>query len=226
MAAQAVFLVVRGDLFVGRIGFEEGPSPAVTPKWVAWVASFCVLDHHEPDFRSGGPMRVPSRHSCVIRSEDLFHQYGPVWVLASLPKVLSGAGRSVGEMHLVALGVENGVGSERLILIAVVAGLANVSSLVDQIKPVEVRIRLRLGLLMTAQNGERDNDDCPTAQQVPNAVVEPEAPAQIVKSLYRFHLASLQGKIGANIETPRFFHAARGKFAGCVEHVSKRAPNR
>src|SRR5579864_903396 len=188
MAALAVFLVISRDLLVRRVGFEESPSPTVTPKWVAGVASFCVLDHHEPDFRSGGPMRVPSRHLCVIGSEDLFHQYGPVWIFASLPEILGGARGSVGEMHLVALRIENGVGPERLILVAVVARFANVSRLVDQIKSI-LRIRLRLGLLMTTQNGERDNDDRPTAQQVPNAVVEPEAPAQIVKSSCRFHLA-------------------------------------
>src|SRR5579864_3324229 len=149
MAALAVFLVISRDLLVRRVGFEESPSPTVTPKWVAWVASFCILDHHEPDFRSGGPMRVPSCHSCVIGSEDLFHQYGSVCVLGSLPKVISGAGRSVGEMHLVALRIENGVGSERLIRVAVAAGLADISRLVDQIKSVEARIRLRLGLLVT-----------------------------------------------------------------------------
>ena len=78
MAAEAVFLVVRCDLLVGRIGFEEGPSPAVTPKRIAAVAPFFILDHHEPDLRSRGPMRVSGRHSRMIGPEDLFHQYGSV----------------------------------------------------------------------------------------------------------------------------------------------------
>ena len=122
-------------------------------------------------------MRVPSRHLCVIGPEDLFHQYGSVWILASLPEVLGGARRGVSEVHLVALGVENGVCSERLILVPVVAGLANVSSLVHEIKPVEAWIRLRLGLLMTGQNDKRENNDCPTAQQVSNNVAGPEVRA-------------------------------------------------
>src|SRR5258708_36576006 len=110
MAAQAVFLVVRRDLLVRRVGLEEGPSPTVTPKWIAWVASFCILDHHEPDFRSGGPARVPSRHLCVIGSEDLFHQYGSIRVFSSLAVRLSGAGGGVVDMHLHTTG-ENGTRS-------------------------------------------------------------------------------------------------------------------
>jgi hypothetical protein len=138
MTAQAVFLVIRRDLLVRRVGLEERPSPTVTPKWIAWVASLCVLDHHEPNLRSGGPARVPSRHLCVIGSEDLFHQYGSIRVFSSLAVRLSSAGGGVGEVHLrTAAEIDHRICSERFILVPVVAGLSNVSSLVDQIKPLK-----------------------------------------------------------------------------------------
>src|SRR5580692_89880 len=99
MAAEAVFLVVRCDLLVGRIGFEEGPSPAITPKRIAAVAAFFILDHHEPDLRSRSPMLISVRHSSVIGPEDLFHQYGCIGVLSRLAVILCGPGGSVRVVH-------------------------------------------------------------------------------------------------------------------------------
>src|SRR6266508_4377039 len=42
VAAQAIFFVVSCDLFIGRVGFEKGPSPAVTPERITGITSFFV----------------------------------------------------------------------------------------------------------------------------------------------------------------------------------------
>src|SRR5688572_7337633 len=91
VAAQAISLVVSCDLLIGRIGFEKGPSPAVTPERIAGIASFFVFDHDEPLYRSRCPMRVPGRQFAVIGPEDFFDEHGSIRKLASLAVILSRA---------------------------------------------------------------------------------------------------------------------------------------
>src|SRR5262245_24357848 len=85
VAAETVFLEVGGDLRVGRVGFEERPTPPVAPKWIARKAAFVVLDHHEPDLRPLGPMRVAGRQWRMAGGEDFLHEdrsIGEPFVLA------------------------------------------------------------------------------------------------------------------------------------------------
>src|SRR5258708_6392375 len=130
VAAQAVFLVVRCDLLVGRVGLEQRPSPSITPQRVVGIASFFVFDHDEPHLCSRSPMCVTRCHLSVVGSEDFFDQDCAVGKLPLLSVILSRTGRGVGEVHLIALRVEHGICSERLVVVSVVAGLANVSRLV------------------------------------------------------------------------------------------------
>src|SRR4030095_8290860 len=100
VAAQGIYFEVSCDLFIGRIGFEKGPSPAVTPERIAGIASFFVFDHDEPHFGSRGPMPLPGRQCAVIGPEDFFDEYGSIRELASLAVILSRARRSVGVVAL------------------------------------------------------------------------------------------------------------------------------
>src|SRR6267378_7991919 len=125
VATQAVLLVVRRDLLVGRIGLEKRPSPSIAPQWIAGVASFFVFDHDEPHFRSGSPMRVSGRHLGVIGSQDLFHQNSSIGKLSVLAVILGRIGGSVGKVHLITLGIEHRIRPERLVVVAVVTRFTN-----------------------------------------------------------------------------------------------------
>src|SRR5260370_17284473 len=48
VAAQAVFLVVRCDLLVGRVRLEQRPSPSITPHRVPGIAPFLAFAPHHP----------------------------------------------------------------------------------------------------------------------------------------------------------------------------------
>src|SRR5215471_8489910 len=69
---HAVFLVIDRHLLVGRVGLEECPSPSITPQGVTGISILVILDHHEPDLCSRGPMCIAGSHLSVIGSEHLF----------------------------------------------------------------------------------------------------------------------------------------------------------
>src|SRR4029077_11823114 len=133
MTTQAVFFEVSCDLLIGCVGFEECPSPSITPKWVVGKPIFFVLDHDEPHIRCRSPMCVPGRQLRMIGCKGLFHQYGSVGELSSLAVILSCAWRCVRVVHLgVVVEIDRRIDSKRLIEIPKVSRLANVSRLVDK----------------------------------------------------------------------------------------------
>src|SRR5262249_16416524 len=95
VAAKAVFFKVSCDLVIGGVGLEKCPSPSIPPQRIAGMASFFVFDHHEPHFRSRGPMYVPGRHFPVICCIDFFNQDGSLSKLPVFAVVLSRARRCV-----------------------------------------------------------------------------------------------------------------------------------
>src|SRR5262249_35420438 len=120
VAAEAVLLEVGGDLRVGRVGFEERPAPPVPPQWIAREAAFAVLDHHEPDRRPLGPVRVAGGQPCVTRGEHVLHEHGSIGKPFVLAIELRGPRRRVRVMHLVAFRIEHRVHAEHLITIPIV----------------------------------------------------------------------------------------------------------
>src|SRR5580658_2131838 len=135
MTAQTVFLVVRCDLLIGCVGFEECPSPSIAPERVIGVPVLVVFDHDEPHFRCCSPMCVPGGQLRVISCKDLFHQYGSVREFSILAVVLSCAWRCVRVVHLgVVVEIDRCIHSKLLIEISKISRLADVSRLVDKIK--------------------------------------------------------------------------------------------
>src|SRR6266853_3593972 len=126
VAAQAVFLVVRCDLLVGRVGLEQRPSPSITPQRVAGIASLFAFDHDEPHLCSRGPMCVTRCHLSVVGSEDLFDQDGTVRKLPILSVILSRTGRGVGEVHLVSLRIQHCICPKHLVMVAIISWLLNI----------------------------------------------------------------------------------------------------
>src|SRR5215813_3014232 len=100
---QAIFFVVSRYLLVRGVGLEQRPRPSIAPERVPRVASFFVLDHHEPDLRARGPVRVACGHLSVIASKYFLHENRSVSELSGLTIDFSGAGRCVSDMHLVSL---------------------------------------------------------------------------------------------------------------------------
>src|SRR6267143_3366593 len=149
MTAQTVFFVVSCDLLIGCVGFEECPSPSITPQRIAGIASLVVFDHDEPHFCSRSPMCVPGCQLRVISGKYLFHQYGSVRELSSLAVILSCARRCVRVVHLgVVVDIDWCIHSKRLIEISKISRLANVSRLVDKIKAVGAPLTLRTDRLL------------------------------------------------------------------------------
>src|SRR5215469_18275744 len=48
MASLAILLVADRHLLIWRVGFVERPAPAISPEFAVRVATFVVLNHHEP----------------------------------------------------------------------------------------------------------------------------------------------------------------------------------
>src|SRR5580658_6100347 len=137
MTAQAVFFVVRCDLLIGGVGFEECPSPSISPERVIGVPILVVFDHDEPHLRCCSPMCVPGGQLRVISCKDFFHQYGSVSELSSLAVILSCAWRRVRVVHLgVVVEIDRCIHSKLLIEISKISRLADVSYVVDKIKTV------------------------------------------------------------------------------------------
>src|SRR6201997_2868391 len=135
MTAQAVFFVVRCDLLIGGVGFEQCPSPSITPQRIAGIASLFVFDHDEPHFRSRSPMCVPRRQLGVISCKDLLHQYGSIRELSSLAVILSCARRCVRVVHLgVVVEIDRCIYSKLLIETSKISRLPNISRVVDKIE--------------------------------------------------------------------------------------------
>jgi hypothetical protein len=63
-------------------------------------------------------------------------------------------------------------------------------------------------------------------QQLTSDAVEPEALAQIVKLLCRFHLTSATCTHWANMESPSFLAAYHVESSGFVEYLSKKMSSR
>src|SRR5437763_9292708 len=145
MTAEAILFVVGCDLLIGRIGFEKGPAPSITPQRVIGELMLGVLDHHEPDDGIRSPTRITCRKFGVIGHECFFNKYGSIGELAVLSIILSRTGRSVGNVHFsVAIGTGGSVGSEKLVKVSNVRWLANIPVLVDQIVAVELLLALRM----------------------------------------------------------------------------------
>src|SRR6266481_639399 len=148
VAAQAVFLEVRCDLLVGRVGFEQRPSPSITPQRVVGIASFFVFDHDEPNLCSRGPMCVTRRHLSVVGPEDFFDEDGAVGKLPILSVMLGRTGRGIGEVHLVSRRIQHCICPKHLVMVAIVSWLLNISRFVYQSKPVEALGALGFGRLV------------------------------------------------------------------------------
>ena len=61
MTAQAVLFEAGRDLLIGRIGFENCPSPSITPQRVIGEPILGAVDHHEPHY---GLIRSPRCAAC------------------------------------------------------------------------------------------------------------------------------------------------------------------
>src|SRR5580700_7455629 len=137
MTAQAVFFVVRCHLLIGGVGFEECPSPSISPQRIAGIATLLVFDHDEPHFGLRSPMCVPGRQLRMVSCKDFFHQYSSVRELSILAVILSCARRRVRVVHLgVVVQIDRCINSKLLIEISEISRLADVPRLVDKIKAV------------------------------------------------------------------------------------------
>src|SRR4029077_54460 len=134
VTAKAVFLEIRGDLSAGRIGFEERPAPPVAPERIVGKAALVVLDHHEPDFRASRPVGIACRQSRVAGGEDFLDQHRSIGEPSVLPIELRGPWRRIRVVHLVALGIEDGIRAKHWVEIAIVLRFANVSFGVHEIQ--------------------------------------------------------------------------------------------
>src|SRR4029453_16063594 len=132
VAAEAVFLEIRGYLLVWGIGLVKCPAPTVSPKGITAETSLVVFDHHEPLYRALSPVGVASRQLRVIGPKNLLHQDGSVGKLLVLAIELCGPRRRVGEVHLVAFGIKHSPRAEDLKSIAIVRRLAKGSFSVDE----------------------------------------------------------------------------------------------
>src|SRR3954466_4254462 len=146
MTAEAVLFEAGCDLLIRRIGFEECPSPSITPQRVIGEPILGVLDHHEPHYGLiRGPTGVACRHLGVIGRECFFNKYGSIGKLAVFSVILSCTRRSIGDVHLsVTIGTGGSVGSEKLVKVPIVRWLANIPVLIDQIEAVERTVALRM----------------------------------------------------------------------------------
>src|SRR5262249_27055686 len=154
VAPQAIFLVVGSNLLIGSVGFVQGPTPAFAPQWIARIAAFFVLDHHEPDFCSRSPVHVARCHLCVFGSEHFLHEDSPICELSCLAIVFRRARRGVSCVHLVTFWIKHHIRSEGLILAPVIWWFPNASGLVDQIETVVVVLRLHFCIPGESQESE------------------------------------------------------------------------
>src|SRR5262250_788121 len=105
-------------------------------------------------------MRIACRQLGVFGSVYLFHEDRAVCELLVSAIIFRRARRSVRNMHLIPLRVENHPRAESLILVSIVGRLANVARLIDQRKSVEGSLPFRRSLRVTAQCRECDYGNC------------------------------------------------------------------
>src|SRR3954465_2975826 len=134
MTAEAIFFEARCDLFIGRIGFEECPSPSIAPQRVIWEPIFGILDHYEPHNGVLRPARLPRRPLGMVSRERFFDEHSSIGELPVLSVILSRARRRIGDVHLsFTVGTSGRIGSEELVKVSDVSWLANIPCLVDQV---------------------------------------------------------------------------------------------
>src|SRR5262249_28808389 len=210
VAAQAIFLVVGCNLLVGSGGVVESPAPAIAPQWIARIAAFLVLNHHEPDLGSRSPVGVAGCHLCVIGSEHFFHEDRSICELSRLAIVLGCAKGCVSDMHLVSLRIENHVRSDRLISIPVVWWLPNVPDLVHQVKTYVSAVVLRSNLVAKHEEREDEQRAKDIALCWPNALPPLTCAgasvvfADILKLWFGVHFSSACCKRSASPKSARF----------------------
>src|SRR5882762_6294139 len=104
-------------------------------------------------------MCVSGRHLRVVGSQKFFHQNSSIGKLSVLAVILGRIGRSVGEVHLITLGIEHRICPERLVVVAVVTRFTNVSCFVDQTQSVvAIPSSLWLHLLITHYDPKTHSD--------------------------------------------------------------------
>src|SRR6516225_1238797 len=104
-------------------------------------------------------MCVTRRQLRVIGSVDFFHEHGAIRKLAWFAVIRCCAGRGVGHVHMVSFGINHCIRPKQFKSVSVIGGLANVSILVDELKPVKALRALGIGSLISGQNNYRENEN-------------------------------------------------------------------
>ncbi len=100
-------------------------------------------------------MCITSRHLGVICPKYLFYEHRAIGEPSMFAVILARAGRGRGEVHLVSLRIEHCIRSKRLVMVAIVIWLPNISRFVYQCKAVETLSALGFGCLEVSEDGER-----------------------------------------------------------------------